>query len=704
MKFATTSILFFLLCVGILAGLSRRACAEEPKKTPVTVNADKLDYDRTADVYTAVGNVKIEQEGMLLRADHIVLSNKTGEAVAKGRAFLNQKGDVISAEQITVNINTGAATITKGDLFLEKDNFHLQGEKIQRESETVYRIENGTFSTCDKGEWYLKADRIDVDLDRYATANGASFNVAGLPVLYTPYLLFPVRRQSGLLMPEAGYSSSEGFLMKNLLFWAISDYKDMTFTSDYRSKHGHGTGIEYRYVNSRDSQGVIYYNYFHTSDVVTEGTPTVGPLATPSSARRWEFKFQHDEEISEDLSLRADINLVSDEFYYRDLERKLELRSLPYLDSNAFYVERWDTASLYLLGQYSVNLTQNNTQTPQKLPELRYTIFQEKIAGPLYLSLDGSAVNFTVPEGAGVRRVDIGPQLTAAFGGNGLGFTPRAGARTTYYSKGVGALASEPVSRTYSFAGADLNGRISRVYGQDVEAGLGRIRHSVEPTLSYSYIPEVEQTDPTTGLSKIIQYDALDAVTKQSTVTAVLVNRLTAHYKDASGFSTYDMMVFRVAQSYELNSAETSSSSHSRSEITSELFWRTPKLLNVSANGTYNTYRNSITSTNLSVGITSENMNFDLTHRFLQATPAGQVPGNRRTEFLIGGAGLKIAPWHVTTQIWRDRENKKTTQQEYGAHYASQCWGFGVSYIKRPGETQYLMTLDLKGLGVMKLL
>ncbi len=693
MKFAAAFILFLLLCTGLLAGLSRQACAEEPKKIPVTVNADKLDYDRAKDVYTAVGNVKIEQEGMLLQADRIVLDNKTGEAVAEGRAFLNQKGDVVSAEQLTVNINTGAVRMTHGELFLEKDNFHLTGDTIERDSETVYRIEHGTFSTCDKEEWYLKADRIDVDLDRYATAHGASFNMAGLPVLYTPYLLFPVRRQSGLLMPEVGYSSSEGFLMKNSLFWAISDYKDMTFTSDYRSKHGHGTGIEYRYVNSRDSQGSIYYNYFYNY-----------PGTLRSSASKWEFKFQHDEEIAEDLSMRADIHLVSDEFYYRELERKLELRSLPYLDSDAFYVERWDTASLYLLGQYSVNLTQNNTQTPQKLPELRYTIFQEKIAGPLYLSLDGSAVNFTVSEGAGVRRIDIGPQLTAAFGGNGLGFTPRAGARTTYYSKGAGALAAGPVSRTYSFAGADLNARISRVYGQDAEAGIGRIRHSVEPTLSYSYIPEVEQTDPVTGLSKIIQYDALDAVTKQNTVTAVLVNRLTAHYKDASGFRTYDLMVFRVAQSYELNSAETSSSSHSRSEITSELFWRTPKLLSVSANGAYNTYMNSLTSSNVSVGAANEWMNVDLTHRYLKATPSGQVPGNLRTEFLIGGAGFTTAPWHFSARLWRDRENKKTTQQEYGAHYASQCWSFGVSYIKRPGETQYLMTLELKGLGEMKLL
>lgn len=117
MKFATTCIVFVLLSTGILTGLSRHACAEEPKKMPVKVNADKLDYDRANDIYTAVGNVQIEQEGMLLQADHVVLNNKTGEAVAEGRVFLNQKEDAISAEQLTVNITTGAAKITKGYSF-----------------------------------------------------------------------------------------------------------------------------------------------------------------------------------------------------------------------------------------------------------------------------------------------------------------------------------------------------------------------------------------------------------------------------------------------------------------------------------------------------------------------------------------------------------------------------------------------------------
>jgi LPS-assembly protein len=165
--------------------------AELPKKIPVTVKADKLDYDRINDIYVAEGHVRVEQEGLRVEADKVVLKNMTGEAVAEGKVYIQDKGDIIRADKIQFNINTKAGFIYNGDLFMSKDNFHLKGEKIERISESVYHVENGTFTTCDQGEWYLKAKKIDVDMERYATANSVSFNMDDLPVFYSPYLLFP---------------------------------------------------------------------------------------------------------------------------------------------------------------------------------------------------------------------------------------------------------------------------------------------------------------------------------------------------------------------------------------------------------------------------------------------------------------------------------------------------------------------------------
>lgn len=656
----------------VLAASAAAVRAEElPKKVPVSVTADKLDYDRVTDVYTAEGNVKIEQQDIRLEADRIVLNNRTGEALAEGNVYLQDKGDVLRADRLQFNVNTRAGVITNGDLFLSKDNYHLKGSTIERRSETVYRVENGTFTTCDEEEWFLEAREIDVDLGRYATGSGVSFNIGGVPVLYTPYLLFPVRRQSGLLIPELGYSSRDGFLMKNAVFWAVSDHQDMTFISDYRAQAGLGTGVEYRYVNSQDSAGRAFANYFDTFD---------------SDMRRWELQYQHREEFTEDLSFRSDVDLVSDEYYFRDLERSLALRSRPYLDSNVFYVERWTTASLYLLGQYTTDLTQQNDLTIQKVPEIRYTIYSEAIAPFLHLNFEGAAANFTAREGDTVRRADFRPELKAALSVSSLSFTPRIGGRATYYDRGATTI--EPAERKYYYAGADLNARFSRVYGVDAESGIGRIRHSIEPTISYSYLPRIDEGDTPV-------LDSTEMAAEENVITVSLINRLTARYRDASGARTFDPLVFLIAQSYDVDQARDPAvtDARPRSELRAELYVKTPTLLTLSANGTYNTYTDRLSSSSESVAVKAHPLTFDITHRYLREP---------RTAFLVGGIGYTIGKWSLGGQIWQDLELRKTTQQEYKAQYASQCWGLGLSYISKPDEIQYLLLLDLKGLGAVK--
>ncbi len=671
MKLVRVLILFVLLAAAILAGPPRHAWSEVlPKKIPVTVTADTLDYDRTNDRYVAIGHVKIEQEGLRLEAEKVVLDNKTGEAAAEGKVFLQDKGDIIHAEKMQININTRDGIITNGDIFIKKDNFHVKGDMIERKSETVYHVEKGRITTCDEEEWFMKADVLNIDMERYATGRRLSFNVAGVPVLYTPYLLFPVRRQTGFLLPEDfGYSSRDGFIMENAFFWAISDYKDMTIYSDYRAKTANGTAVEYRYMNSRESMGEVYYKFFdqfHTSE------------------SRWNFQFRHLEEFAEDLSGRVDINVVSDEHYFYDLDKKFENRAKPYMDSNAFYVERWNTASLYLLGQYSTNLTQTNEKTVQKLPELRYTIYDETIAGPLHLSFDGSAANFTRQEGDGARRVDFNPRLIGAFGGNGLSITPNAGVRATFYDRSAASV--EPTERKYFYAGTDVNARVSSIYGADSAVGIGKVRHSIEPTISYSYVPHVEQ-------GNLPQFDSVDFVPAQNLVSVALINRLTAHYKetkDAPNYTTFDVMVFKLSRAYDFTVARKEGSPiHPGSVVLGELYVKTPKAFSLSATGTYNAYDRVVTYHSESASFSKSVISLNLTHSFAQGG----------AEYLISGVGLALGKWNLHTQVSRDMQNKKTTNEEYRLHFTSQCWGLRVEYIVMPGEYRYTAMVDLKGLG-----
>ena len=104
MKRGIVSVLTVLYLAVMPTGSPRIIFAAElTKKIPVTVNADKLDYDRVNDIYVAEGHVRVEQEGLRVEADKVVLNNRTGEAVAEGHLYIQDKGDIIRADKIQFN-------------------------------------------------------------------------------------------------------------------------------------------------------------------------------------------------------------------------------------------------------------------------------------------------------------------------------------------------------------------------------------------------------------------------------------------------------------------------------------------------------------------------------------------------------------------------------------------------------------------------
>ena len=685
MRSVSVLISSMLLFVFLLIGMPWFARSEDlPKGIPVAITADKLDYDRAEEIYTAVGHVKIEHEGVRLEADKVVLHNKTGEATAEGRVLLQDKGDLTHADKLQININTRFGIMYKGEIFKKKENLHVKGEVIERLAETIYHIEKGIITTCDEDQWYFKANEMNVDMERYVTADGVSFNMLGLPLLYSPYFLFSVKRQSGFLIPVYTNSSLDGFSIQNAFFWAISDYQDMTIDSDYREKTGHGIGLEYRYMNSIESSGQLYAKFW---DMFRTSAIRESEFGHETSESRWEFRFQHQEEFAEDLSGRLDINMVSDENYYHDLYKQLDIKAKPYLDSNAFFVERWNTASLYFLGQYSTDLTQSNRNTIQTLPEIRYTLFSEPLPGPLYLNFDGSAVNFTRQEGNGLQRLDFNPNLAAVFGSSGLSLTPRIGARATLYDRqGLDAAIDEPTSRTYAYAELDMNARISRVYGADQEEGIGKIRHSIEPTVSYNYITPFKQDN-------IPQFDSLDSVVSMNSVTVSVINRLTAHYKDskdAPDFTNFDLMVLKLSEAYNLSAMGSGTSHPVPAEA--DLYINAPKLFSMATSILYDTDLGRLTSGSAGANITTKPVQLNVSYAW---SPVAIPP----SEYLIAGGSLTLGKWVLMTQYSYDLEKRIMTEADYRVRYVAQCWGITISVIHSPGESRFMVMLDLKGLG-----
>lgn len=204
------SIKFLAGFAVIFPLLSGPVFADGPLQTgALTLLADTLTYEKGSNSYKAQGNVQLEWDDATLFADSALLLQTDNTAEAQGRVLLRRGGDILHAQHLTLNLESEKGAITDGYLFMKQGNFHLRGEKMEKVGDEDYHIENGSFTVCDGAvpSWKFSAHELDVILGEYATGKNVLFYIKDVPVLYLPYMIFPLKRerQSGLLIPSSAH-------------------------------------------------------------------------------------------------------------------------------------------------------------------------------------------------------------------------------------------------------------------------------------------------------------------------------------------------------------------------------------------------------------------------------------------------------------------------------------------------------------------
>ena len=235
------------------------------------VSADSIQYDQTADEYVASGNVSVSREGRRLTADMVRLNQKSRQAWAEGNVRLLSGQDVLTARKMEMNLDTETGSIYDGKLFFSENHLYLTGREISKTGPATYHILDADATTCDgdQPEWHITSKDLEVTIEGYAFAKHTTFYARRLPLLYTPYFLFPVKikRQTGLLPPEFGLSDRKGANYLQPFFWAINDSLDATFFAHYMATRGTRLGGEFRYVAGEHARGTFMIDGFEDRKV-----------------------------------------------------------------------------------------------------------------------------------------------------------------------------------------------------------------------------------------------------------------------------------------------------------------------------------------------------------------------------------------------------------------------------------------------------
>lgn len=727
-------VLFFLLPLpdAFSQIVNPRAGQFEPSKDPVRIRADRVTYDKAIDRYIAEGNVEIWQGNRRLTADFVTLDSKSDEAEAIGHVVIVQGTDVLQGERMKIDLETNLGIIIQGTLFLRRQHYYLRGEEIERVGEDTYLIRNGSFTTCDGDvpAWRFTGREALVTFEEYATVQWATFQIKNIPIFYLPYLVVPVKteRQSGFLIPRVGYSTTAGVLFDNAYFWAISKNTDATFYLDLESARGIGEGLEYRYVRTANSLGKFYG--YHISEMESYRNRRTEQL--DRSPDRWILDFQHQEYFQPNLYANMRLREISDRQYFRDYSKRYEEQFQEQIYSFASLTKDWERMSLYGEARRTVDLRAEDKSTLQTYPVVNFSAIPRRVLGPVHLSADSLYAYYYQESGAPFQRLDINPRLSLPWRWKAFDLTPELGGRETLYLTDSG----EQIHRTlwdFNLTGAT---EISRIYDTGSER-IPKLKHLIRPELTYTYIPNVDQTNiplparnipvPVTldqsfgimNLRRIYNYDFVIPQKNAFTlsVTQRLIGKIVNPKNPDAPASYHEYAYLRLSQSYDINETTRSLTSDADQRrpygvTTAEVRIQVPyvSLYNLSS---YDLNTQAFLSSYSSVGMNDkrgDSLSVGYSWESGQASSiiAGLPPGTPvgvGTNQVSAYATVRVLPsLDLTYGLQYSLVDNLLIDTRYGVIYRSQCWSVEFIYIQTPviagtpAENKFMLLFNLGGL------
>jgi LPS-assembly protein len=207
---------------------------------PAVLHADEIVVDDDLGLVSAQGNVEIAQGDRLLKADTLTYNRRTNSVTATGNvSLLEPTGEVAFAEYIELSDDMREGAMRDLRLIIaDQSRFAAVTARRADGSKTVMR--RATYSPCEPCRedptrapvWQIRASRITHDQEKKEVVyENARMEIAGVPVLYTPYFSHPdgtEKRKSGFLVPDISNSSRVGGMVTTPYYWVLSPSSDAT--------------------------------------------------------------------------------------------------------------------------------------------------------------------------------------------------------------------------------------------------------------------------------------------------------------------------------------------------------------------------------------------------------------------------------------------------------------------------------------------
>jgi LPS-assembly protein len=472
-------------------GTARPASPAKPEPalgdTPIEYEADGLEATRDGEMLLK-GDVLIRQGERTLKTRNARYDSQAQSFDVDDEVEYTDPNLKVSGTSAHVD-QAGGATFEGAQFELKDRNARGAADRIQVTRDNQLKLNGVRYTTCPVGEedWLIRASDIDIrQRAGIGFGRGVRLDFKGVPILYTPFISFPVgnQRKSGFLFPTIGTSSRSGSSLSVPWYWNIAPEYDATFTPTYFSKRGGKLDSEFRYLTGF-GRGAFDAEYL--------------PDDREFGDSRSYLHFADRSDFTDTLRLDLDAANVGDSAWFEDFGLGPEGTSISYLNRSANLT--------YLTQHWLAVLRAQNFQTIDDIgipPELRphtllpqlalHAAFPDQI-GKLELGLDLELGNFAHNYEDRVAtgwRTDIAPEIRLPLRGAGVYLEPAASWRYTSYrldDNGL-ALADDSPSRTAPIVSVDGGLIFERPQGSRQQRLM-----TLEPRFMYLYVPFRNQND-----------------------------------------------------------------------------------------------------------------------------------------------------------------------------------------------------------------
>ncbi len=689
-----------------------RPARTDEKKEPTTIQAEQMSGRPDREVFLD-GNVDIVRGQTHINSDKATLYQEENLVEGNGNVRMVRYGDRYTGDKLKYNVDTGEGWLLNPKYKLLRSNAQGKGTRADFESSDRATIKDGTYSTCEGAnpDWYLQSDELKLDngTDTGITSKSIVY-FKDVPILGVPMMSFPLSegRKSGFLAPTMGTSSTGGFELSLPYYFNLAPNHDLTLYPRIITKRGFQLGADVRYLDD---------NFFGETKF------EILPNDRLTGTNRYAISSTHTQKLATDFTLSWNINKVSDNTYFSDINGHVDglANAMSGLNNSALApnAQRLMSREIdfgYATGNWSANARVTNYQVLQdpaylppnpyqvdkliaipyeRLPQLSFKTWGSGSSGlawgidaeftrfwlsdsNLQLNCDIKGLSSGMCADRGDRLV-LKPQISYSVIRPGYFITPKLSLHMTNYQIENPIDSSRPSSLnralpTFSVDTGMVFERETTIFGKNTTQTL-------EPRLFYVYTPYRDQSqfpifdtaNPGFGYAQLFsenRFIGSDRISDANQLTAALISR----YIDPSGA---ERMRFAIGQRFYFQNQRVyldTASSQTRSDLLLSASGQLSPTWRIDGALQYSQNLHQASSANFGVQWKpGHNQIFNASYRFLRKDDAGvDTLGVDQVNF--SGQWPIAGRWSAVGMTSYSLPDNKLVQGLAGLEYNADCW------------------------------